>query len=146
MRRCCLLSLLFLFLSQAPDAQGEPAQGNAPQGEEQDLARYWDRDFDLILEYKQGEERRNQVREREVRRLEEEIRALREERDTLRSRRRSIEETYSTETLLEELMELEVESASEARKVLDEKIHREDLRIQDLERELDRLVREERRR
>lgn len=133
-------TLLCVLLCAAAAGQEDPD----PIGRDPDLAGIairWDDDFDLILEYRQGDEQEaKRIRDR-VRPLQDERDLLAEEVTRLEMRRQRLEGSYSTEMLLEEMLDLNVKSASEAIEALEERIAWKRERMAELDREMQRARR-----
>ena len=104
-------------------------------------AMNWDRDFDLIIESRQGTERENPKTVVKTEAIQKELETLRKEEVDLEARLKIFSGNVTGEEAMAEMMRLEVNSPDRARAILEEKLAEASTRIQDLEDDLKRLKR-----
>lgn len=138
MRAASALLLAFsLSLGYGTKAQTPPPAGTQ-EAESASPALDWDRDFDLILESRQGNDRQNAAKKAKVDTLESELARLRGEEKDLAARREIFTGNVAGEEALHEMARLEVGSPDRARDLLDSKLAEVRARITDMEVELKR--------
>jgi chromosome segregation ATPase len=135
-----LTALLFsLALASGWSARGQspppppPKDAGAPSS-----SLDWDRDFDLILESRQGTARENPKVAARTEEIQKELDTLRKEEADLEARLKLFSGKVADEQTLMEMVRMEVNSRERARVILEEKLSDARARIQDLEDELKR--------
>jgi hypothetical protein len=139
-----LLVTAFPAVAQTPTSETPPrpqASSVSPESAG-DEALAWDRDFDLLLELK-NEPTRAQ-REVDARRagLVKERGELVEKIDGLRARLAAVEGTYTTETILNEMLRQGVADMQTAQENLRTWIHQDEDRVKEIDAKLQRLTAE----
>jgi chromosome segregation ATPase len=101
----------------------------------------WDRDFDLILESRQGNDRQNSAIKSKVETLQRDLEKLRKEEEDLKARRQVFSSNVTGEDAFVEMLRLEAGSPERARAMLDAKLIEVRSRIADIEAALRRAKR-----
>ena len=139
-----ILAIVSAALTLCP--LGPPAQEKAPakpaaSEKPSDPVLDWDRDFDLILEERQGSEREAAFRGAKVADLEKEVKRLKEQEAGIREHRKIFEHTVMDEVTYGELAKLGVGNCSEAIKLLDGQLSEIGRKVDDLEDKIRRMKR-----
>lgn len=133
------LAILFGALPLAGGAQAAPAGAGQPDAAGLE-ALAWDRDFDLILELRKVPSGAQLLKEARRQALEKEKGELQAKVKELQSRLDALQGTYTSETLLNEMLRQGVSDMQSATKNLKDEIHRDQGRIDDLNQSLKRLA------
>jgi hypothetical protein len=119
--------------AQAPGPKEEPP----PAG----VALDWDRDFDLILESRQGAEREVRRRNARLEAIQKEMEGARAEEADLVARLKILADEGAGESALEEMLRLDAPSPDRARAILNARLEGVRERISDLEDDMKRAER-----
>ncbi len=137
--RAAFLALGVGVLSTALPAQDQPpAADKAGPADLEALA--WDRDFDLILELRNVPSGAQLLRDARRQELEKERAELRARVKELQARLDALQGTYTSETLLNEMLRQGVSDMQSATKNLKDQIRKDQARIDDLNQSLKRLA------
>lgn len=123
---------------------GPEAQEPRPREEESapaSVALDWDRDFDLILESRQGGDREVTRRNARLEAIQKEMDDLRAAEADLLARLKVLSEEGAGDAALEEMLRLDVPSPDRARSILNARLEEVRERIEDLEDDLKRARR-----
>jgi hypothetical protein len=142
MKKLALFLSVFLLLAPAagagttPPPQKDEVETGIPPGAE---ALVWDRDFDLLLELTNEPTPAQLALESKRLAIEKERQVLVARRLDLSRRLESLQGSYTSETLLNEMLRLGVSDLQAVQKTLRDDLKRTDDRIQDLDFQLKRL-------
>lgn len=139
LRAAALLVAFTCAVGSVPAAQ-EPR----PQEKESALASPaldWDRDFDLILESRQGGERENTRRNVRLDAIQKDLDELRAVETDLLARLKVLSEEGAGEAALEEMLRLDAPSPDRAQAILNARLEQVRARIADLEDDMRRAKR-----
>ena len=126
--------LLAVALTLGPGVCGQNPPPKSPEGAETaSPALDWDRDFDLILESRQGNEREKSAKNAKVDAIQRELEKLRKEEEDLRARREVFSGNVTGEEAFAEMLRLEAGSPERARALLDAQLTDVRARIADIE-------------
>ena len=126
--------LVFMILcaqASPTGAQEPPTPAATPPAQEEAMA--WDRDFDLLLELKAAPTKAQVEAEERRASLEKERSELIEHLEDLRSRLSAIEGTYTSETLLNEMLRQGVGDTQAAKDNLGKWIRQDEERLKEVE-------------
>jgi hypothetical protein len=134
--------LLAAILVAGPGLCGQNPPPKPPDGAESaSPALDWDRDFDLILESRQGNERQSSAKSAKLETLQRDLEKLRKEEADLKARREIFSGNVTGDEAFEEMIRLEAGSPERARALLDIQLADVRARIGDLEMALKRAKR-----
>jgi hypothetical protein len=135
-----LLPLLLLAALPRVDHAGTPPPPPKEAAPAQ-AALDWDRDFDLILESRQGKGREYSVRNSKLEALRSRKKQLEDEEADLRARLEIVASNVTGEEAFNEMVRLEVNTPDRARAILESKLAEIRNRIQDVDEEIRRALR-----
>jgi hypothetical protein len=133
---------IFVLLALAPGVGAAPApqqaaaKGQPPSNVE---ALAWDRDFDLLLELSDEPTPAEIALESKMAALEKERQVLVTQRQDLKRRLEALQGSFTSETLLNEMLRLGVSDLQSVQKTLRDDLEQTDDRIRDLDFKLKRL-------
>jgi hypothetical protein len=131
------LLLLAATLTLGPGMCGQNPPPKPPEGAESaSPALDWDRDFDLILESRQGNDRENAAKSAKVEALQHDLEKLRKEEEELTGRIKIFSGNVTGEEAFSEMLRLEAGTPERARSILETQLAEVRSRITDLERAL----------
>lgn len=125
-----------LAVAAADPPQSPPAAQTPEVG---DQALRWERDFDLLLDLQNVPSPADLVRQARIEELKNQRRALRAHLADLQGRWAALQGTYTTETLLNEMLRQGVPSLQEVQKNLKDEMDQTTAKIQNLDDKLRRL-------